>query len=65
MYWVTTDVTDPSVARFIERDENAAAVEAHSETEHFRAFEAALPDLLAGEPEAHQFEVASTTELDR
>ncbi|OYR44142.1 MULTISPECIES: hypothetical protein [unclassified Halorubrum] len=34
------------------------------ETDHFREFEAALPDLLAGEPEVTRFEVDSATEME-
>nr|WP_280584957.1 hypothetical protein [Halorubrum sp. Boch-26] len=44
--------------------EDEAAFEAHSETDHFRKFEAALPDLLAGEPEVTRFEVDSAAETD-
>jgi len=63
-YRATTDVNDPNVVRFFEQYEDEAAFEAHSQTDHFQEFEAALPDLLAGEPEIIQFEVDSATELD-
>jgi quinol monooxygenase YgiN len=63
-YRAAVDVTDPNVVRITERYEDAGAFEAHSETEHFGAFEAALPDLLGGEPTVHQFEVSSMTELE-
>ena len=63
-YRAATDVSEPNVVRFIERYEDADAFEAHTETEHFRAFEAALPDLLDSEPEVLRFEVESVTELD-
>jgi quinol monooxygenase YgiN len=63
-YRAATDISDPNIVRFFEQYEDAAAFEAHSQTDHFREFEARLPDLLAGEPEVHRFEVDSTTELD-
>jgi len=57
-YRVATDVEDPNVLRFVEQYDSRAAVEAHSETEHYEAFaDAVMPDLLAEEPEIHQFEV--------
>jgi quinol monooxygenase YgiN len=63
-YRAATDVSDPNLVRFFEQYEDAAAFEAHSQTDHFQKFEAALPDLLAGEPEVHRFEVDSATELE-
>ena len=63
-YRATTDVNDPNVVRFFEQYADEAAFEAHTQTDHFQEFEAALPDLLDGEPEIIQFEVDSATELD-
>lgn len=63
-YRATTDVNDPNVVRFFEQYEDEAAFEAHTQTDHFQEFEAALPDLLAGEPEILRFDVESATELD-
>ncbi|MFC5277431.1 putative quinol monooxygenase [Halorubrum rubrum] len=63
-YRAATDVEDGTTLRFFEQYEDAAAFEAHTETDHFRAFEAALPDLLAGEPEVRRFDVESAAELD-
>lgn len=63
-YRAAMDVSEPNTARFVERYEDADAFETHTETEHFEAFEAALPDLLAGEPEVLRFEVESATELE-
>ena len=63
-YRAATDVSDPNLVRFTEQYEDAAAFEAHSETDHYREFEAALPDLLAGEPRVRRFEVDSVTELE-
>lgn len=64
-YRVTTDIDDPNLFRFFERYEDESAFGAHAETDHFQEFEAALPDLLAGEPEVVRFDVdtASTVEL--
>jgi quinol monooxygenase YgiN len=63
-YRATTDVNDPNVVRFFEQYEDENAFEAHTQTDHFQEFEAALPDLLAGEPEILRFDVDSATELD-
>lgn len=63
-YRAATDITDPNVVRFFEQYEDAAAFEAHSQTDHLQKFEERLPDLLAGEPEVLRFEVDSATELE-
>jgi quinol monooxygenase YgiN len=63
-YRATTDVLDENTVRFFERYEDAEAFESHTQTDHFREFEAALPDLLAGEPEVLRFDVEEATELD-
>ncbi|WP_248896386.1 putative quinol monooxygenase [Haloplanus halobius] len=63
-YRVGEDVEDPNVFRFLERYEDEEAFAAHTETDHFASFEAALPDLLDGEPEVLRFDVSSSTELD-
>ncbi|MUW15884.1 antibiotic biosynthesis monooxygenase [Halorubrum sp. CBA1125] len=63
-YRAAVDVEDESTIRFFEQYEDAAAFEAHTQTDHFQAFEAALPDLLAGEPEITRFDVESAAELD-
>ncbi|MFB6197895.1 MAG: putative quinol monooxygenase, partial [Halobacteriaceae archaeon] len=52
------------VVRFFEQYEDEAAFEAHTQTDHFQEFEAALPNLLDGEPEVLKFDVESATELD-
>ncbi|MFQ3284265.1 MAG: quinol monooxygenase YgiN [Natronomonas sp.] len=63
-YRAVTDVSEPNVLRFVERCEDTDAFETHIETEHFQAFEAALPELLAEDPETLRFEVESATELE-
>jgi len=63
-YSAGTDVQDPNRLRFVEQYEDAEAFAAHGESEHFATFEAALPDLLAGEPAVTQFEVSDATELE-
>ncbi len=63
-YRAATEVSDPNVIRFFEQYEDEAAFEAHSQTDHFQEFEAALPDLLAGEPEVRRFEVESASEVE-
>lgn len=63
-YHAATDVSAENTIRFIERYEDAEAFESHARSDHFRAFEERLPDLLAGEPEVYRFEVADATELE-
>lgn len=63
-YRATTDVQDPNTVRFFEQYEDTDAFEAHTETDHFREFEEALPDFLAGEPEVIRFDVDSATEIE-
>jgi quinol monooxygenase YgiN len=62
-YRAATDVEDEATIRFFEQYEDDEAFEAHTQTDHFRAFEEALPDLLAGEPEVLRFEVESAVRL--
>ena len=63
-YRATVDLQDENVIRFIERYEDAAALEAHAETAHYQAFGEHLPDLLDGEPEVLRFDVESMEELE-
>lgn len=63
-YRAAIDVEDENTIRFFEQYDDAAALEAHNQTEHVRAFQEKLPELLAGEPEVVQFEVGDRTELD-
>ncbi|WP_339102816.1 putative quinol monooxygenase [Haloterrigena salinisoli] len=63
-YRVATDVGDPNVFRFFERYEDEAAFGSHAETDHFEAFEAALPDLLSGEPDVTRFDVESASSVE-
>ncbi|QHS17466.1 putative quinol monooxygenase [Halopenitus persicus] len=63
-YHAATDLEDETVLRFVERYEDAAAFEAHADSEHFRSFADRLPELLDGEPEVMRFEVADAAELE-
>lgn len=63
-YRATTDIQDDHTIRFFEQYEDAEALKAHNETEHFQAFEEALPELLAGDPEVVKFEVSDATKLE-
>lgn len=63
-YRATTDISNENVIRFFEQYEDADALEAHTQTDHFQEFEERIPDLLAGEPEVIQFDVESATELE-
>ena len=63
-YRVATDIEDESTLRFFEQYEDEEAFAAHGASEHFAEFEAALPELLAGEPTVTHFEVVSASELE-
>jgi quinol monooxygenase YgiN len=56
-YRASTDVERPNTLRFFEQYEDAAALEAHLETDHYAEFEATVIEgMLDGEPELHRFE---------
>lgn len=63
-YRAMTDVEDETMLRFVEQYEDQAAVESHTQTDHYQEFAAALPELLAGDPEVIQFDVDSVSELE-
>lgn len=63
-YRATTDIDDETMVRFLEVYEDEAAVEAHSNTDHFAEFEANLEDFLGGQPEVQLFDVESVDELE-
>jgi quinol monooxygenase YgiN len=63
-YRVGADIDDPNVFRFLERYEDEDAFVAHTETDHFASVEAALADLLGGEPDVMRFDVSSATEVE-
>jgi quinol monooxygenase YgiN len=63
-YRVATDAEDETVFRFFEQYEDEAAFGAHTESDHFEAFEEALPDLLAGEPQVTRFDVSDASEVE-
>lgn len=63
-YRVATDIEDENTLRFFEQYEDEGAFVAHGESEHFAAFEEALPGLLAGEPIVTRFDVDSASELE-
>ncbi|WP_435359563.1 putative quinol monooxygenase [Haloarchaeobius sp. DFWS5] len=56
-YRVMADLTDPNTVRFFERYEDQTALEAHTESEEYRAFVEALPALSDGKLHNVQFEV--------
>ena len=55
-YRAMADITEPNVVRFFEQYEDAAAAEAHTESDQYRRFVEALPDLVDGDIETVQFE---------
>lgn len=63
-YRVTTDIEEPHTFRFLEHYENEAAFSAQGETNHFKEFETALRELVAGEPSVTRYDVDPATELE-
>jgi quinol monooxygenase YgiN len=63
-YKIATDVDDPNLFRFTEQYEDEAAFGAHAESDQFGELEAALPDLLAGEPDVTRFDVESKSDVE-
>lgn len=55
-YRAMQDLTNPDVVRFFEQYDDVAAAEEHTESDQYRAFVAALPDLASGRLETVQFE---------
>jgi quinol monooxygenase YgiN len=51
-YRAATDLDDSNVVRFFERYEDEAALEAHVESDHYREWMDALPNLLDGDLDA-------------
>ncbi|MDZ7747288.1 MAG: putative quinol monooxygenase [Halobacteriales archaeon] len=62
-YRVTVDTEDDTLVHIIERYEDEAALAAHSESDHFAAFQEALPSFAGGDPEVVRFDVAKTTQV--
>lgn len=62
-YRVAVDADDETVVRIIERYEDEAALAAHNESDHFAAFQEALPSFAGGDPELVRFDVAETTRV--
>lgn len=62
-YRVTVDADDDTLVRIIEQYEDEAALGAHSESDHFAAFQEALPTFLGGDPEIIRFDVSDTTQV--
>lgn len=63
-YRAATDISDPNLVRIVERYEDAAAFESHTNTDHYREFERQIGGMLAGEPSVMRFEVDSASELE-
>lgn len=63
-YRATMDVDDRGTFRFVEVYEDGAALEAHTESEHFREFEERVPGMLDGEMRATVYDVEGTADLD-
>lgn len=59
-YQVAEDLESPGVLRIFEVYEDADAFAAHGDTDHLAAFQAAIPDLLVGEPELTRYEVSDS-----
>lgn len=55
-YEAVKALDDPNTIRFFEQYEDATAAEAHTESDPYRRFVAALPEFVDGEIETIQFE---------
>jgi len=62
-YRVSIDVDDETLLRFFELYEDKAAVAAHEEADHYRAFQERMDEFVAGAIEAVRYEVSDVTEL--
>ncbi|MGM0718276.1 MAG: putative quinol monooxygenase [Halobacteriota archaeon] len=63
-YDIATDIDDPNLFRFTEQYDDTAAFTAHTGTDHVGELEAALPDLLAGEPNVTRFDVDGASDVE-
>jgi quinol monooxygenase YgiN len=65
-YRAMTVVEKPNVIRFFEQYDDVAALEAHVETDYYRAFEDELPDFVDGKIETRRFQAdeAETIRFD-
>jgi quinol monooxygenase YgiN len=58
-YDASISLGEPTTLHFFEQYEDAAALKRHTESDAYRRFNEALPDVAAGEIETVQFEVAA------
>lgn len=63
-YQISTDIDDADLFRFTEQYQDEAAFVSHGESEHVAKLGAALPDLLAGEPQVTRFDVESSSDVE-
>ncbi|MFC7325828.1 putative quinol monooxygenase [Halorubrum rutilum] len=63
-YRAMTDVGDPDVVRFFEQYEDAAAAEAHAESEQYRRFVESLPELADGNVETIRIRADETDRVE-
>lgn len=57
-----TDITNPNILRFFEQYEDVEAAKAHSQTDHYKEWIEALPDMVDGQLENIQFEIDGAPE---
>ena len=62
-YRATADVEEPNTVRIVEQYRDDDAVDAHMSSDHFRSFQGAIGDHLAGEPSLYRFDVDETTRV--
>lgn len=60
-YAYYSDIEDPNTFHIFEEWESVDALRAHFQTEHMAAFNAVLPDLLAGPFEIYRYDVTNKT----
>lgn len=64
-YRATTEIGEQNVVHFFERYEDEAAWNTHGETEHYGAFERALPQIVDGEITVERYDVDGDPEVHR
>ncbi|MFB6206221.1 MAG: putative quinol monooxygenase [Haloglomus sp.] len=62
-YRAALDVEDDSTLRIFEQYEDDDALQAHMESDHFEAFQARIPEFVAGDVELHRFDVSEKSRM--
>jgi quinol monooxygenase YgiN len=62
-YRVTADLEDENVIRIFEQYADDDAVNAHMESDHYKAFESQVPEFAGGAVELYRFDVSEKSQL--